>query len=113
MDHSSTEQELPGTGSGLVPVDPVDAAAQVRMWATARLRNLVETLDPYVNGTLGEVSPRHAAVYLATVKEINRLWGASRVPVPEPVEEEAKVIERAVAVRNRVLAQLEELRTRT
>lgn len=82
---------------------------QVRTWTTAKLRELVEVLDPYVNGTLGDVSPRHATVYLQAVRELNKLWGAYEVPESPS---ETPPATRAAQVRGQVLAALEALRER-
>lgn len=92
---------------------------QVRMWTTERLRTLIRTLSPYVDGTFGTVSTKHAQVYMSAVRELNRLWSASYIrppdPVAEPDVEEAELvrIESARQVREQVLDQLQQLRNRT
>jgi hypothetical protein len=93
--------------------DPADSAGQVRVWATAQLMALLDALKPYVNGSFGEVLPQHAQVYVAAIKEINRIWRLAApvsnsredVSVPEPAVEAAQM-------RTRVLGQLAQLADR-
>ncbi len=141
--------EAPQDSGGDDSWDPVSEAedpelarrsAEVRMWSTGKLQVLVESLEPYVDGSLGQVSPRHAATYLQAVKEVSRLWGSDYKPpritpaqvrrieskIRDQVELEAAEAERerqraereqreqaAVTNRARVLEQLEELRRRS
>ena len=110
-------------GEGPEGAQQPDQAEQARVWATSRLRELVENLRPYIDGTLGEVSPRHAAVFVTAVKEINRLWSAyfnpsSVKPDMEDLEREEaleaqRVREQARITRQRVLDQLSQLRDRS
>lgn len=109
----------PDPGTGEDEQDQPDPApdAQVRLWTTNRLQTLIATLTPYIDGTFGDVSPRHGTLYLRAVGELNRLWNARYLPPPpepepEP-EEEVRTVEQAAAVRTRVLEYLEELRNRT
>lgn len=105
-----------GTGSGTDEPGPDD---QVRIWTTERLRAFIHTLQPYIDGTFGEVSPRHGSLYLRAVQELNRIWNARYLPPPpepepEPEEQEqAREVEQAALVRQRVLDQLEQLRARS
>lgn len=100
-------------------IEDLGEDAQVRYWSTDRLRSLIRNLEPYVNGTFGTVSTKHAQVYMSAVRELNRLWSASFTPPPpppvEPTESEVEQarIEEARKVREQVLEQLAELRSRT
>jgi hypothetical protein len=110
-------------GGGRDSQEEPDQAEQARLWATARLKELVESLRPYIDGTLGDISPRHAAVYVTAVKEINRLWSAYFNPsivkpnMEDLEREEAleaeRVAEQARITRDRVLDQLRQLRDRS
>lgn len=103
----------PGTGT-----DDPGPDDQVRIWTTERLRAFIHTLQPYVDGTFGEISPRHGTLYLRAVQELNRLWNARYTPPPPELEPEpedqvqAREVEQAAQVRARVLEQLEALRAR-
>ena len=55
----------------------------VRMWSTERLQHMITDLEPYTNGTLGEISPRHAAIRVQAIRELNRIWQAHVFPEPE------------------------------
>lgn len=110
----------------LVPPDPdpePDPGYEVRLWSTWKLQALVKDLQPYVNGSLGPISPRHASTYLMALRELNRLWSAylpravpprppEPDPDPEPEPEEVPDPEPSVVMRDRVLRQLDELRNR-
>lgn len=65
---------------------------QVRIWATAKLTNLVEALEPYIDGTLGQISPRHAGTYLQATRELIKLWSSVHKPpvVPTRVLEQLR-----------------------
>lgn len=90
--------------------DPVDPTSEVRIWTTAGIRKLLTALEPYLDGTLGDVSPRHAALYLDGLKELNRLWAARYVPRPSPTA--LAGMEGVVAKREQVLGMLDQLRSR-
>lgn len=109
--------------SELVPVDR-DALVrdlearreQLRGYIGSELGALVRTLQPYVDGTFGQVSPRHVEVLLKALKmlgDTHRVFApvsfapeVSEVGAgPDPV-----AVEAAVAVlRERVVGQLEAL----
>lgn len=104
------EDQPPGggdseTGDGFEESEDARRSAEVRLWATDRLRKFAEDLQPYVDGTLGSVSPRHATVYLQTLKEISRLWGAAWSP-PKITDTQLRQIE--ARVRDEVAAELEQ-----
>lgn len=112
----------PGTDTGSDPGVETSETGQdeaVRHWTTDRLQVLIKNLTPYIDGTFGTVSTKHAQVYMSAVRELNKLWHAYYTPEPvDPVgidEAEAELVraEAAQVTRNKVLAQLEELRART
>lgn len=104
---------------GAGPEPELGEDEQVRYWSTDRLRVLIRHLQPYVDGSFGTVSTKHAQVYLSAVRELNKLWHAYYAPPPpappEPSEEEQDLArtEAAQITRQKVLDQLSELRART
>lgn len=63
----------------MVRMDPEDfdaLGAQMRMANTARLKALLDQLEPYCDGTLGPngVSPPHVSAYIKVVRELGLLW---------------------------------------
>lgn len=100
--------------SAPAPEPEPDASEQVRLWTTDRLQELIRNLQPYTDGTLGEISPRHTQARLAAIRELNRLWQAHILPEPVgqelgPSEEEqaAELEELQEAIREQVRAELE------
>jgi len=98
----------------LVPMSADDhdkARERVKLESTRRYMELMDNLLPYIDGSLGPVSPNHAAVYLKTVRELNLLWDAYRKPVQvEEVkgsDEDVMVLEARQA---QVAAELQKLR---
>lgn len=89
-----------------------------------RLAALMENMEPYVDGTMGEVTASMASVYVRAAHELGALYGLTRtprqltprLPVPEPeaVEDEAAVsaerVAAMVAAREAGLRQLEAVR---
>lgn len=90
----------------------------VRVWTTDQLRVLIRNLKPYIDGTFGTVSTKHAQVYMSAVRELNKLWRAYYQPPPQIEDElsdsdaEVARMEAASVTRNKVLDQLQELRNR-
>lgn len=98
--------------SDLVHMSPEDfeqLGHQMRLANTQRLKQLLDSLEPYVDGTMGAVSPPHVNSYVKVVVELGRLW-ASYAP-PRPKEAEKGVDEALVlsARQEAVLAQLTQL----
>lgn len=89
-----------------------------------RLAALMENMEPYVDGTMGEVTASMASVYVRAAHELAGLYGLTRtprqltprLPVPEPVAvkgEEVVAAERVaamVAAREAGLRQLAAVR---
>jgi hypothetical protein len=61
---------------------------RVREACAARYMSLIEWLEPYVDGTMGEATAGMAAVYSRTVASLAALYGGGRplrAPTPPPV----------------------------
>jgi hypothetical protein len=84
---------------------------QMRMANTARMKQILDALEPYVDGSLGPVSPAHVQVYLKTCRELGLLWGAYTKPAP-PAPDKGEDTEPMVlsARQEAVLAELGKLR---
>lgn len=61
-------------------VDYDAVSAQVRGFCAERLFELEKTLRPLVDGTFGDVLPGHLGGYLAAVKLLGQLYGATKEP---------------------------------
>lgn len=83
-------------------------AVAVRLEATGRLAKLLESLEPYVDGTMGEVTVGLASVYVKAVHELAALYGLTRQPRkpvdPLPLPEPAEIDDTAAVSEERVLA---------
>ena len=98
----------------LVPLGPEDFEAlghQMRLANTGRIKAVLDSLEPYIDGSLGAVSPAHVNAYLKAVRELGQLWHAYDPPAPKPaqtgVDEEVMVLS---ARQESVLAELGKLR---
>lgn len=103
-----------------------EEAAAVRREGAARLANLISWLEPYVDGTMGEVSAAMAAAYARAVMGMGALYrGVPRAPVALPVllepvvapvaggeEEERAAVAAAAELRALVVGQLAVTRER-
>lgn len=81
----------------------------------ARMTRLWQALEPYVDGTFGDVDPRHAAVAVQLVKELGRLYRVYDRPdvVVEGYTEEqvqARVDEAVAAAVKQAYAEWEQRR---
>lgn len=93
----------------IVGTDDADLTAMqpvVRRHNTQKLRQLIETLEPYIDGSYGPVSPRMAEVYMKALRELGLLY---RIFTDLPASVEANTPLSPVEIRARVLAQLESL----
>lgn len=93
--------------------DEQDAARQrVKLENTRLIMELIDNLKPYIDGSLGPVSPNHANSFLKAVREVGLLWDAYAKPVAQVEEvkgpdEEVMVLEARQA---QVSAELKKLR---
>lgn len=100
--------------SDMVRMDPEQfeaLSAQMRMANTQRYKALLDSLEPYCDGSMGPVSPAHVNSYLKVCRELGLLWAAYDRPVdrgPEGSDEEALVLS---ARQEAVLAELDKLRS--
>lgn len=92
--------------------DQAQLAERMRVANTQRILVLLENLTPYIDGSIGPVSPNHANSYLKAVRELGLLWHAyDKVPAPvedvKGADEEQMVLEARQAA---VLAEFKKLR---
>jgi hypothetical protein len=92
-----------------------ELADQMRMANTVRLKNVIDSLEAYIDGTLGAVSPAHVNAYVKTVRELGLLWRVyDRPEVAQDSVDEVEVAKAAqvalVARQEAVLAELGKLR---
>lgn len=69
---------------------------EMRIKLTEKLSALLDSLEPYVDGTMGEVTAGMASVYVKAVHEMATLYQATkplRPVVPAPVLPEPAVVE--------------------
>lgn len=107
--------------------DVVEAAAvEVRVELTRRLGGLLDSLEPYVDGTMGEVTAGMAQVYVKACNELAKLYPevlrprklTVPLPLPEPPPvvdastEEGQRLAAAAALRAAGLRQLEARRAK-
>lgn len=93
--------------------DQSTLAPEVRAYLTGKLSTLLDSLEPYVDGTF-ELTPRMTEVYLKALRELGLLFRVYDRPVAKPGED-GETIPAAVALemaRTAVVAQLEELSRR-
>lgn len=101
--------------SDLVRMSPEDFEAlsqQMKLANTQRFKALLDHLEPYVDGSLGAVSPGHVSAYVKVAVELGKLWSAYDRPRPAEVaevgvDEELMVL---AARQEAVLAELGKLR---
>lgn len=85
----------------------------VRAFLTGKLQGVIESLEPYVDGTF-ELSPRMVEVYLRALREMGLLYRVYDPPRVDPGHEEELEPQLALeAVRRDVMSQLDELEMRT
>lgn len=93
------------------PEDHELLAQQMKLANTARFKAVLDGLEPYIDGSLGPVSPAHVNAYVKTCRELGLLWGSYARPAPVeaavgPDEEQMVLSARQEAV----LAELGKLR---
>lgn len=93
------------------PEDHEAARDRFKVENTKMIMELIESLKPYIDGSLGPVSPNHANSYLKAVREVGLIWDVYARPVKaEEVkgpDQEAMVL---AARQEAVLAELAKLR---
>ena len=95
--------------STLTP-DEWDALAdEVRMHNTAKLREVLAVLAPYVDGSVGMVSPAHVRLYLQALKDLGQMYRVGEGPRAVAAADPAAEVHRLQAAQARVLDQLEVL----
>lgn len=90
------------------PEEEQALAQQMRMANTQRFKALLDALEPYVDGTLGPVSPSHVNSYIKVCRELGLLWHS--YDRAAPVEEVKGVEEEVMVLSARQAAVLEEFR---
>lgn len=98
----------------MVRMTPDDFAAlsqQMKMANTQRLKAVLDSLEPYIDGSLGAVSPPHVNAYIKVCRELGLMWDSYGPPRAAEevrgVDEEAMVLS---ARQDMVLAELGKLR---
>lgn len=81
--------------------------AVIRQHNAAKIRGVIDSLEPQIDGSFGPINPRMVEVYLKALRELGSLYRVyDRLP-PQEQEDEA---ERTVSqLRAQVAAQLEDL----
>lgn len=62
-------------------LDYNDISESVRRFCAERLHELEKSLRPLVDGSFGEVVPGHLNGYLATIRQLGRLYQVERPPI--------------------------------
>jgi hypothetical protein len=74
----------------------------LRPFLAQKLKVMFEALEPYVDGSFGEVAPAHAAAAVAVLRELGRLYRVAEAPKPTLVgisrEEHEALVADAVRV---------------
>jgi hypothetical protein len=84
---------------------------QMKMANTQRLKAVLDSLEPYIDGSLGAVSPPHVNAYIKVCRELGLMWEAYGPPraaeEARGADEEQMVLEARQAA---VMAELGKLR---
>jgi hypothetical protein len=74
----------------------------LRPYLASKLKTMFDALEPYVDGSFGEVAPAHAAAAVAVLRELGRLYRVAEAPKPVTVgmtrEEHEALVADAVRV---------------
>lgn len=62
------------------PVDYDDVSEGVRRFCAEKYYELEKSLRPLVDGSFGDVLPGHLAAYLATVRQLGKLYQVEKPP---------------------------------
>jgi hypothetical protein len=65
----------------MVKADTYDTIQEsLRPYLAQRLKQMFDALQPYVDGSFGEVAPAHAAAAVAVLRELGRLYRVAETP---------------------------------
>lgn len=96
------------------PMDHDGLSEQVRRFCAERYYELEKTLRPLVDNSFGEVLPGHLAGYIATLRELGRLYQTAKPPRDlQNLIPAAKVAEILAGIEARHLLELEAMRLET
>jgi len=93
----------------LTPGDQAMAPV-VRAYIAQKLYTLVDALEPYVDGTMGPVSSKHVANYVAGLKLLGQLYRS--FDRDQVVTGEVAELPAARVLQDKVLHQLEQIQSR-
>lgn len=95
----------------MTPDDFSSLSQQMRMANTQRLKAVLDSLEPYIDGSLGAVSPPHVNAYIKVCRELGLMWDSygpvKAVEEVKGADEEQMVLS---ARQEAVLAELGKLR---
>lgn len=70
----------------MVKLDSYDTIQEsLRPYLAEKLKRMFDALEPYVDGSFGEVAPAHAAAAVAVLRELGRLYRVAEAPKPAQV----------------------------
>lgn len=70
----------------MVKYDSYDTIQEsLRPFLAMKLKTMFMALEPYVDGSYGEVAPAHAAAAVAVLRELGRLYRVAEKPAPVQV----------------------------
>jgi hypothetical protein len=101
----------------MVHVDGYESIQEsLRPYLAAKLKRMFDALEPYVDGSFGEVAPAHAAAAVAVLRELGRLYRVAEIPRQAPVgiseaELEARICDAVGRARIEWETQRKELET--
>lgn len=90
------------------PENQAQLAWQMKLANTARIKDMIDALEPYCDGSLGAVSPPHANTRLKAIRELGLLWNSYDKPA-EKAEEVKGSDEEPLVLESRRAAALSEL----
>lgn len=89
-----------------------EVAHAIRQHNAFKIRNVIESLEPMIDGSYGPVNPRLVEVYLRALKELALLYPVYQRVQPKETDDPAKTEVRMEALRARAEAQLQALAQR-
>lgn len=65
----------------MVKIDTYEQVQEsLRPYLAQKLKAMFDALEPYVDGSFGEVAPAHAAAAVAVLRELGRLYRVAEAP---------------------------------